>query len=391
MKIISVALVSILLGIALASNEESIGYRQEAVKEHEPHQGNCSKDEIKNKEDGLCYPKYFKATHEFQKIIEGQIVPPGLHYKMGLQNGEKMAKLLDTAENKGNEVIVLKNKDNNKNTPSLKSGTRTHKENASDRGKFNDSIAQLQNLDADKESITEALENLEELVHDINFGLDLVNSDVFVNLLDLLRPIWPSKLRILSAKVIGSSIQNNNKAHDIVHKFDLPSKLLAYLSFENKKDITPKLLYALSASVRNDDLALEAFHRANGFDVLYNVYQFDLSKSVNTKVLNLIIDLLDPSMKNEHSDEKVKNNDPVESGIIIKWCSLLQTKLTNHIDSDLAYLWSDMLLKFTQSYSNNCIPTSEISKVFKQAQNNRKLDDELKQKLLQLKDWANSS
>lgn len=36
----------------------------------------------------------FVATHQWQEVREGQAVPPGLHIKMDMQTGKKMAKLL---------------------------------------------------------------------------------------------------------------------------------------------------------------------------------------------------------------------------------------------------------------------------------------------------------
>eukprot|EP00039_Didymoeca_costata_P025265 m.12740 g.12740 ORF g.12740 m.12740 type:complete len:351 (+) comp4730_c0_seq1:100-1152(+) len=40
----------------------------------------------------------FVATHEWQVVEEGQAVPPGLHIKMDMQTGKKMAKLMDKQE-----------------------------------------------------------------------------------------------------------------------------------------------------------------------------------------------------------------------------------------------------------------------------------------------------
>lgn len=43
----------------------------------------------------------FKATNKWQEIKKGQVVPPGLHYRINLQTGLKEAKLLEEGEKVG--------------------------------------------------------------------------------------------------------------------------------------------------------------------------------------------------------------------------------------------------------------------------------------------------
>lgn len=40
-----------------------------------------------------CYPHIFTPTLDFQPILEGQRIPPGLHVRLNVQTGEKEARL----------------------------------------------------------------------------------------------------------------------------------------------------------------------------------------------------------------------------------------------------------------------------------------------------------
>ncbi|OMH85577.1 Nucleotide exchange factor SIL1 [Zancudomyces culisetae] len=59
-----------------------------------PSAGNLTGSEGIHNVEEKCYPKVFKATDEFQEIKQGQVVEKGLHYKIDMRSGIRMAKLL---------------------------------------------------------------------------------------------------------------------------------------------------------------------------------------------------------------------------------------------------------------------------------------------------------
>lgn len=57
-----------------------------------------------------CYPKLFVATHEWQVVREGQVIPAGLNVRLDLENMSREAKLGDVpgkkTESKNHELVV---------------------------------------------------------------------------------------------------------------------------------------------------------------------------------------------------------------------------------------------------------------------------------------------
>ncbi|KAI9824237.1 MAG: hypothetical protein M1832_002044 [Thelocarpon impressellum] len=41
----------------------------------------------------LCYPRVFSPTVDFQPVLEGQEIPPGLHVRLDVSTGKKEARL----------------------------------------------------------------------------------------------------------------------------------------------------------------------------------------------------------------------------------------------------------------------------------------------------------
>ncbi|GAV27950.1 hypothetical protein PMKS-001418 [Pichia membranifaciens] len=60
-----------------------------------------------------CYPRLFAATHEWQVVKEGQVIPAGLNVRLDLENMNREAKLGDASgkqvpesEKKNHELVV---------------------------------------------------------------------------------------------------------------------------------------------------------------------------------------------------------------------------------------------------------------------------------------------
>jgi nucleotide exchange factor SIL1 len=207
----------------------------------------------------------FVPTREFQKVLEGQSIPPGLHVKMDLATGEKFAKLIDdedhTVQNRQSALVVQETdaqmflKDlkltpegvpyefrhakkvhlySSKGNKELQSSDTKETEeipsNTSEGSKSssttkNDRInvspadfARMQGL-VEKlelwsqspqttltEDLDDTLSDLEDIVHDYSIGIKFTESNGFNILLSMMRQ-GEIPLRKKAALVLGSSVQ----------------------------------------------------------------------------------------------------------------------------------------------------------------------------------------
>ncbi|KAI9819573.1 MAG: hypothetical protein M1827_007023 [Pycnora praestabilis] len=274
----------------------------------------------------------------FQTIHDDQDLPPGLHIRMNLQTGVKEARLNvpfpgdeDVNAGMGMMAVPAERGDvdveemervslveqSGKTPPSYSNDGRIPSPPpASDEGAlFASAMTTLINPISDKEKQIAALADLEDLAHDIYYGLEITrNSDLVVTFLNILHgsppnpPTTPHH-RSLVALVLGSALQNNPAAVSALDsKFlsleggaeekapSLVAEILRLLDREKDAKVQERLLFVLSGLMRypSDGTRTADFGAADGHSILIGVFRAEGAGGVDGRdgVRGRIADLM---------------------------------------------------------------------------------------------------
>ncbi|RPA96002.1 hypothetical protein L873DRAFT_1696117 [Choiromyces venosus 120613-1] len=215
---------------------------------------------------GTCYPKVFQPTDEFQIVHDDQELPPGLHYRLNLETGLKEAKInVDDGSEAINSVVVLPAQEAEslpsddhpkQRVPSSDDGAIKPPLSASGDGvTFSESLEII--LDASSRStsdITTALLSLEDLAHEIYWGLQISAPRYVAGLLRLIRSAPDASIRSSSALVLGNALSNNPKALASATSdghVPLIRSLLSSLEIEKDTSAKARILYALNKAIKS--------------------------------------------------------------------------------------------------------------------------------------------
>jgi len=181
-----------------------------------------------------CYPKVFQPTDEFQVVHDDQELPAGLHVRLNISTGKKEAKLynpndthpemeglpVDSAvvvvePSQAQELGQTKSLKIPANAPAYDPAGKIKippSANGEEGSAFYRSLTILKKgLDVD-----EALEMLEDISHDIYYGLKIAEDYDTVHELFCLAtapsPSIPANRARLAALTLASTLQNNPKA-----------------------------------------------------------------------------------------------------------------------------------------------------------------------------------
>lgn len=195
-----------------------------------------------NPED--CYPKIFQPTEEFQIVREGQDIPAGLHVRLDVTTGLKEAKLNDPNENNpaleglavDSSMVVVESEEGSQDAakPRVAKGAPEYepvgkiKPPESESQAFRDSLTVLKTLSLDDRPVDAALTILEDIAHDIYYGLKIAEDPNAVKELLCMMSSQDNfaktsndesvKQAGVAASIIGSALQNNQKALEEVEK-----------------------------------------------------------------------------------------------------------------------------------------------------------------------------
>ncbi|KAI0242053.1 hypothetical protein L0F63_003682, partial [Massospora cicadina] len=259
-----------------------------------------------------------------------------LHVQVNFETGEKMAKLLDESASAGAVVKVPEGPmdlgdDRQTQREALDPLLHVPLEHLSDRQRATRYMKVISLPISSEADVTEALRGLLEIAGDFEIGSAIIKSKEFSSLFGLLDEPADSDLKILAASVLGAALQNNAEAQMEAHRWDLTNKLLSAVQREDANKSLDRLLFALSASVRGNRLALEAFYRFGGDRIFLEAYKKSQTDSIRRKLLALMVDIADPSLqpeKLEGADEisLLKELDPNLKASISDWCEALQKR-----------------------------------------------------------------
>ena len=196
-----------------------------------------------------CYPKIFQATDEFQIVREDQDLPKGLHVRLNIQTGLKEAKINVPDEVNpaleglpvDSSVVVVEQPEEGSPPPSppkIPANAPGYdpdgkiKEPKNPQGGADEGGAFYRSLSILKKglNIDDALEMLEDISHDIYYGLKIAEDyDTIRQLFCLAKPTTAAaeeesnnnnnnNRARLAALTISSTVQNNPKALSEIEK-----------------------------------------------------------------------------------------------------------------------------------------------------------------------------
>lgn len=185
-----------------------------------------------------CYPRVFEPTDEFQTVHEDQEIPPGLHVRLDVNSGKREAKINDPNEANpaleglplDSSVVVIEGQEDSDagSKPQIPKGAPEYesvgkiKEPHDEKQSFRDSLTVLKTLALNDRPIGAALEILDDISHDIYYGLKIAEDTGAVKeLLCMMssQDVFSKdgkddvvKQAGLAASIVGSALQNNHKA-----------------------------------------------------------------------------------------------------------------------------------------------------------------------------------
>ncbi|KAJ2744153.1 nucleotide exchange factor sil1 [Coemansia sp. BCRC 34301] len=340
----------------------------------------------------VCHPRLFNATDEFQIVLPGQDLPPGLHVQIDMSSGERLAKLMAPEPNTSNELAVVAKDNNTAENSEPKAGPRQRGFAAGYRPAAAvgfqaqvDLVAELASgvLSADRASQTEVLQKtlieMEELVHDTRYADELIHrSDGAMSLLRLsdaqTAEAWPASIRQLASVVLGTCLQNNPAAQSHLFAAGAMPQFIANVVHEHDARALGKHVFALSALVRGNNQALAEFagESLRGLRGLLvdsaTVGDVRVRDLAEVRVVRLVEDVLNSELHPDFQESAgdVKRVFAESAGA---WCGELVKRLGKELvappatvapssERPLAYAHALQLLR--SQYPDNCSVSSEL-------------------------------
>ncbi|CAN8098681.1 unnamed protein product [Discula destructiva] len=189
-----------------------------------------------------CYPMVFQATDEFQTIREEQEIPHGLHVRLDVTTGKKEAKLNNPDDDNlaleglpvASSIVIAQSEEGSEEVLAVPKGAPAYepvgkiKAPPTENQAFYDSLTVLKTLSLNDRPVDAALSILKDIAHDIYYGLKVAedanavkellcmmsSQDLFAKDTDNLAVLQAGD----AAYIIGSALQNNQKALDEIEK-----------------------------------------------------------------------------------------------------------------------------------------------------------------------------
>ncbi|KAI2615701.1 hypothetical protein GGR54DRAFT_265739 [Hypoxylon sp. NC1633] len=187
-----------------------------------------------------CYPKVFSATDEFQIIHDDQDIPPGLHVQLDVQTGQRQAKLYNPKEENpaleglpvDRSVVVIDPDTPQDDSPQIPFGAPAYEPVGAVKAPREKDAGFVQALETIKHHLTsgrsdglaKALEDLEDLSHDMYYGLQIASDTEATQALFCLLTTrdattaatsevpLTSRPDFLASSILASSVRNNKPA-----------------------------------------------------------------------------------------------------------------------------------------------------------------------------------
>ncbi|MCJ1357103.1 MAG: hypothetical protein MMC33_007099 [Icmadophila ericetorum] len=271
-----------------------------------------------------CYPRTFQPTTFFQEIHDDQDIPVGLHVRINLETGQKEAKINEESNAGGDQILdvaLVERPEDDIETDRFVSAFQSQLllQQTDDQGAIrppSSDNGEGENFDSSRDILKEAsnkpdpnvllpaLDILEDLSHDIYWGLSLVKDAGAVHKLVRLLSLNGSDYRIKAsaALVFGTAIQNNPAAltaalshcyNDELPNGPMEAVIMALLN-EQMPQLLTRFMYLLSA-LSQDQAQLLKFMKADGMTILINLFDaknagLDGKDRIRLKIANFVLD-----------------------------------------------------------------------------------------------------
>ncbi|KAI8907840.1 armadillo-type protein [Gorgonomyces haynaldii] len=144
--------------------------------------------------------------------------------------------------------------------------------------------------DKSLEEKLQAFDEIELLVESIDNANDLRPLGLWPKLLKALE-FEEDELRMFSLWVIGTAIQNNEKAQQAFYDFEALGHILRALEQDKSIKVRQKALYCLSSAIRQNKQLYDQFVKQDGYQLLFQLFG-DADTSIVTRSLFLLNQLL---------------------------------------------------------------------------------------------------
>ncbi|KAB5581119.1 hypothetical protein GE09DRAFT_1085126 [Coniochaeta sp. 2T2.1] len=187
-----------------------------------------------------CYPKVFVPTDEFQIVHPDQDIPPGLHVRLNIYTGEKEAKINVPDETNteleglpvDSSVMVVDPPEGKGEAAQIPAGAPVYepvgKIKEPPKGEESDTFFKSLEILQRGLNLDDALKELQELSHDIYYGLKIAEDyETVKNLFCLANSDWkyrseekpmPVRRMAQASSILAGALQNNPKALAEVEK-----------------------------------------------------------------------------------------------------------------------------------------------------------------------------
>ncbi|KAK6453750.1 uncharacterized protein RJT20DRAFT_63004 [Scheffersomyces xylosifermentans] len=267
-----------------------------------------------------CYPKHFVPTEEWQIIREGQDIPPGLHVRLNIDTLQKEAKLMDPTEDNGSQDIVAvpgtEHDSTNDEVPQHRgeeltqeqiqqkieefkkkkqSTTKPAKVNHQDLTSYGAAVDEVENYAGDNQRLSQALDTLIELSHDIEFGAKLTSDKaIFNNFIRVANAQDDGLITEKIYRIMGAALRNNPEAtNNLLEKMDSDfiKNLFTNLSLETDV-IQKRILGIIQGLAQNSHFSYEYFspNKNQGIVDLVAVFP-QLGHESKQRCVNILEDL----------------------------------------------------------------------------------------------------
>ena len=304
-----------------------------------------------------CYPAVFRPTENFQPIHKDQSIPAGLHVRINLATGSKEARLNlpEPPRDVGNALVMLESSLDD--PPHSKGDADTHpflarneqvildpsasESVAEDQKKSSSADSEGQDFEVavarilaysptgNLESVITALDLLTEFAHDAEWGLRIAQQRTLsTHLLQYLKPKTSTvvtEVRSYCALALGTALQNNDKARDILlsqlRMQERPATIVrdALAALVRDPEVVSdsiisvtyagRLIFLLSQLCQDPDQLLE-FVGHGGFTTLKEHFQFptnglaaETKTKLRVRIANLVVDFAPAMAQNAQGRE----------------------------------------------------------------------------------------